>query len=201
VRFSPAYAGLAPSTCGSLLRGASVNLPPGRVAGNRVRAILALAMTRSKATLKAELLDQLEAALQAARSAHAAAAAGAIDDEARPENDKDTRGLEQSYLARGHAQRVAELEAAITTITAFAPRAFRQDDAIAIGALISLAEEARTRELWLVPCGGGLVLADTTTLVTPVSPLGKSLLGRRLDDEVELTHGGTKRMLTIIGIS
>ena len=60
---------------------------------------------RSKITLKAVLLAQLEAALATARAAHKAAVEGATHAEARPENDKDTRGLEQSYLARGVAQR------------------------------------------------------------------------------------------------
>jgi len=35
---------------------------------------------------------------------------GATHEENKPENDKDTRALEQSYLARGQAQRVVELQ-------------------------------------------------------------------------------------------
>ena len=48
---------------------------------------------------------------------HAAATEGATHSEARPENDKDTRGLELSYLARGQAQRVAELQIVLGAVS------------------------------------------------------------------------------------
>jgi transcription elongation GreA/GreB family factor len=155
---------------------------------------------RSKAALKTELLAQLEAQLEAARTSHAAAAAAATDDEARPENDQDTRGLEQSYLARGHAQRVADLEAAVASIGSLALRAFGDDAPIAITALVEFEDDKGSRLLWLVPHGGGLVLAGNITVVTPTSPLGKALLGRRVDDEIELAHGGARRTLTITAV-
>jgi len=154
-------------------------------------------MAGSKAMLKAELLTQLETQLTAACMAHEAASAAATDDEARPENDKDTRGLEQSYLARGHAQRVAELETAIAVVETFAPRAFQDSDPIALGALVTIDEDDRTRTLWLAPHGGGIELSGGVTVVTPTSPLGKGLLGKRVDDEIELG----KRMLTVADVA
>ncbi|HSD85872.1 MAG TPA: GreA/GreB family elongation factor [Kofleriaceae bacterium] len=154
-------------------------------------------MAGSKATLKAGLLTQLETQLTAARRAHEAAASAATDDEARPENDKDTRGLEQSYLARGHAQRVAELETAIAIVETFAPRAFRDSDPIALGAVITIDEDEKSRTLWLAPHGGGIELSGGVTVVTPTSPLGKALLGKRVDDEIELG----KRTLTVTDVA
>lgn len=151
-------------------------------------------MARSKAQLKAELLAALEAQLASARAAHEQAASAATHEEARPENDKDTRGLEQSYLARGHAQRVAELETAVAVLQTFAPRQFSDDDAIALGALVAL-EDGRT--LWLAPHGGGVELGGGITVVTPTSPLGKALLGKRVDDEIELG----KRSLIVTSVS
>ena len=64
--------------------------------------------SRRKQALRDELLAALAASLATARDAHAAAVEGATHGEARAENDKDTRGLEQSYLARGQAQRVEQ---------------------------------------------------------------------------------------------
>jgi len=150
----------------------------------------------SKAALKSELLVQLESQLAAARSAHEVAAKAATHEESRAENDKDTRGLEQSYLARGHAQRVGELEAALVVVQSFAPRAFGESDAIALGALVEIEEEGKVRRLWLAPHGGGIELANGITVVTPTSPLGTALLGKRLDDEIELG----KRALTVNGV-
>lgn len=152
---------------------------------------------RTKTDLKRELLAQLEAQLATARAAHAAATEGAISDEARPENDKDTRGLEQSYLARGHAQRVADLETAVGIIAAMSTEPMRK---VAVGALVVVEEDGRERALYVAAHGGGLVLGDVT-VVTPTSPMGRALHGKSADDECELTAGGTQRTLTIVEVA
>ena len=149
-------------------------------------------MSSSKAALKLALLERLEADLAAARAAHKAAVEGATHAEARPENDKDTRGLEQSYLARGHAQRVADLETAVAQIGAWQPRA-SGNAPITLGAIVHVEEEHRSRVFLLAAHGGGHVLPGDVTVLTPTSPIGRMLLGRSLDDECELG----KRMLTI----
>ena len=154
-----------------------------------------------KAALRAELLQTLNGALETARAAHAAAVAGAIDDEARPENDKDTRGLEQSYLARGQAQRVAELEAAVSEVGALALRAFAEGDRAAIGALVTVEEEGREHRFFVAPHGGGTVLAGGAQVVTPLSPLGRALLGRRVEDEVEVRLPGKLRSFVIVALA
>jgi transcription elongation GreA/GreB family factor len=157
-------------------------------------------MASAKARLKAELIRHLEAELEAARKSHENAAAAATHDEARPENDKDTRGLEQSYLARGHAMRVAELETAIVELNVFAPRAYTDDDDIAIGALVTVEDDDGTRQIWLVPHGGGISLGNGVTAVAPTSPLGGKLMGKNVDDELEIVRAGTKRTVTIVAI-
>jgi transcription elongation GreA/GreB family factor len=142
-----------------------------------------MAPRTSKADLKRDLLAQLEAQLTTARAAHAAATEGALSDEARPENDKDTRGLEQSYLARGHAQRVADLEAALAALAALPTTPMTT---VGIGALLTIDEDGRTRRLYIAGHGGGLTLAGDVTVITPTSPMGRALLGKSADDEAEL---------------
>lgn len=154
----------------------------------------------SKAELKAALLRHLEATLATARAAHASAIEGSTHEEARAENDKDTRGLEQSYLARGQAQRVAELEAAIGDITALALRTFGAGSPIAMSALVAVEEEDQAKRFFLAPAGGGTILEDVQ-VVTPSSPLGKALLGKRVDDEVELQLPGAYRSFVITAVS
>lgn len=156
------------------------------------------ARRRSKAELKAELVIQLEEQLAAARAAHAAATEGAISDEARPENDKDTRGLEQSYLARGHAQRVADLEIAVSVVGGMPAQPMKK---IAVGALVTIEEDERERALFVAAHGGGLVVGGDVTVVTPTSPMGRALHGKVVDDECELTAGGTQRTLLVVDVS
>ena len=55
----------------------------------------------TKTQLRDELLAVLAAQLAVADRAHQASLEGATHEEAKPENNKDTRALEQSYLARG----------------------------------------------------------------------------------------------------
>jgi len=155
----------------------------------------------TKAALRTELLAVLEAALEAARTAHATAIEGATHPEAKAENDKDTRGLEQSYLARGVAQRVADLEVAVAEVTRLELRTFAPGAPIALSALIIAGEDGAQLRFFLAPAGGGSVLAGGVQVLTTSSPLGRALLGRRVDDEVEIKLPGKTRSLVITAIS
>jgi transcription elongation GreA/GreB family factor len=153
-----------------------------------------------KVALQRELIAVLEAALATARASHAAAVEGSVHEEARAENAKDTRGLEQSYLARGRAQRVAELEAAVAETTALALRTFTAAMPIAMSALVTVEDNAVEQRYFVASHGGGEVLAGGVQVVTPSSPIGRVLLGRRIDDEVELRLPAKLRLLVITGV-
>lgn len=155
----------------------------------------------TKAALRAELVAQLEAALAAAAAAHTATVAGATHAEAKPENDKDTRALEQQYLARGQAQRVVELQEALLELARWTPRGFGEEDAIALGALVTIDEEGDERMLFVAPVGGGNQLAGGVQVVTPRSPLGQLLLGKQAGDDVELRSGPRARTLEIVSVT
>jgi transcription elongation GreA/GreB family factor len=162
--------------------------------------VIPSAAVLDKAALKTELIAKLTEALEVARAAQASAMDGATNPEARPENSKDTRGLEQSYLARGQAQRVAELEAGIAAVTALALRVFTARDAIAMSALVTVDEDASEQRFFLAPHGGGTQLASGVQVVTPSSPLGRSLLGKRVDDEVDIRLPDRSRSFVIVGL-
>lgn len=150
-----------------------------------------------KEALRAALVERLEADLATARAAHDAAIEGATHEEARPENDKDTRGLEQSYLARGLAQRVAELEAAVAAVPAMTlAKAAR----VGIGAVVTVEDDDATRRFFIAAHGGGIVLPGDVTVITPTSPIGRALLGRAVDDECEAIAGGKPRTLVVVRI-
>jgi transcription elongation GreA/GreB family factor len=139
-----------------------------------------------KHALRAELLAQLTAAAAAAAAAHQATVDGATHEESRSEGDKDTRAIEQQYLARGQAQRVVELDDAVAEVTRWNPRSFAAGDAIALGALVTIDEDGDEKQLLVAPAGGGNTLTGGVQVVTPRSPLGQALLGKRAGDEVEL---------------
>jgi transcription elongation GreA/GreB family factor len=154
-----------------------------------------------KRALQAELVARLASQLDTARAAHQSATEGATHEQARAENDKDTRGLEQSYLARGHSARIADLEVAVAAVRALAPRPFTDDQPVALGALVVVDDDGRRLTYFVASHGGGEPLADgTVQVVTPRSPLGVALVGKQPGDVVELRLAGRRRELEILDI-
>jgi hypothetical protein len=155
-------------------------------------------MAHSKMALKAELVAILESTLAMLEAAYAAAREGATHDEAKPENDKDTRALEQSYLARGQATRIEALQAGLVALGAMNLAAA---DAGRAGALIEAeGEDGQRMSYFLAPEGGGTRLKGGVQVVTPTSPLGVALCGKRAGDEVELALGGRSRVLSLVSV-
>ncbi len=153
-----------------------------------------------KRRLVAELLERLRADHAALVRAQQATVAGAISEEAKAEHSKDTRALEQTYLARGQAQRVEDLHQGLSRIAALPLRAFAPDEPAAIGALVGIEEAGATSSLLLMPFGGGVRLAGGEQVVTPGSPLGRALVGKTAGDGVELTVAGRRRAFTLLGV-
>ena len=153
--------------------------------------------SESKRRLVAELLDRLRADHAALMRAQQATVAGATSAEAKSEHSKDTRALEQSYLARGQAQRVEDLFEGLSRVAALPLRPFREDEPIAVGALVEIEEDGASSRLLLVPFGGGIRLSGGEQVVTPASPLGRALIGRSAGDTVELAVAGRRRTLEI----
>ena len=154
-----------------------------------------------KTALRDELASALAADLETRQRAYRAAREAATHDEAKPENDKDTRALEQSYLARGEALRIEEVTAALVEVKAMSIRAFRGDESATLGALVTTEEDGARTLLWLAPQGGGLRLGGgAVQVVTHRSPLGRAILGKKAGDECEVVLGGRTRALTVVEV-
>jgi hypothetical protein len=149
-----------------------------------------------KAQVLAALRERLERDFAAAVEAQRRTRGGATHEESRPENDKDTRALESSYLARGQARRVLELGGALASVSALELRRFEDAGPIAMTALIGLDDGERRSFYFMAPAGGGLeveVGAVTIRVLTPEAPLGRVLLGQGVGSDVEVrTPQGTR---------
>jgi transcription elongation GreA/GreB family factor len=156
--------------------------------------------TLDKAQLIAELQQLLDHELQLATRSQRNAIEGATHEEAKPENDKDTRATEASYLARGQAARVEELQKTHATWSALRARPFGPTDPIAVGALIAAEDDASTELYFMVPSGAGFAVKTalgTLRTVTTGSPIGKALLGKREGDDVNVRVPGGERELVV----
>jgi transcription elongation GreA/GreB family factor len=158
----------------------------------------------NKRLLLKAILAALEAEVQTFVRAVKSAHAEATDPQSRAENKYDTRGLEASYLAAGQARQVRELEAAVAAFTSLVPQKFAAGDSIGPGALVELEQGGTHNHYFIGPCAGGteaVVGRKTVLVITPQSPLGGQLQGRKQGERLDLLLGGTKRPATIVAVS
>lgn len=156
-----------------------------------------------KQALVAALLGKLEEELATMRRAAKDAREAATHEEAKPENDKDTRALEASYLAGAQAARVRDLEASIKLIASMPVLDLSDGRPIQASAVVTLEDDGgRSTTFFLAPVGGGTVLEHegfSVQVLTPQSPRGRALLGRSSGDVIDAAKPGA-RELTITDV-
>ena len=150
------------------------------------------------------MLEKLEIDLDVLQRAAQTAYEAATHAENIAENKYDTLGLEASYLATGQARRVEEIRQALKNCRAMPLAPYNPAQGIQIGALVHLeAENGSEQWLFLAPDAAGLKLdhdGHTVTVITPRSPLGAALLGKQLDDEVQINVGGAVQTFSVCEI-
>jgi transcription elongation GreA/GreB family factor len=161
------------------------------------------AIVNKRAIIKkitAKLAGELEVYLRAAQFARAEA----THEQNKAEHKYDTRGLEASYLARGQSRQAAELEAAIGEFEKLNPRPCADGEAIGLGALVELEHGGEKSFYFLGPRAGGTeVIHDRQEIlvITPQSPLGGQLLGRKQGERPLLNFGGATQPATIVSVA
>jgi len=157
-----------------------------------------------KSRLRASLIAHVRAELDAITESHRSTTRGATHEESRAENDKDTRALESTYLARGLAMRVEQLGEDLALLERFQVRAFADDAPLALAALARIEDDDTERVYFLAPAGAGTKLSIEgleITVLTPSSPLGRVLLGKHLDDDVEFQSPQGRRQLSVLELA
>lgn len=157
---------------------------------------------------KPDLLRRIVAKLKAdvAMFAQTAQAthAEATHEENKAEDKYDTRGLEASYLAMGQARQAEETALAVQAFEALALREFLSDDVISLGAIVTVESRGRPAYYFIGPRAGGTEVEHDgrdVTVITPNSPLGRQLMGRRRGDVLTLDLGGRRSEARVIAIN
>lgn len=122
---------------------------------------------------------------QAAIAAHEAATHA----ESKPEDQYDTRSVEASYLAGAQSKRAMELEEMHALYQHVDLKTFGPESPIASTALVQLESDGKPSLYLLMPKGGGLSVSfegKTVHVVTPLSPLGQAVMGRKVGDSVDV---------------
>jgi transcription elongation GreA/GreB family factor len=160
-----------------------------------------------------ELKREYQARIGAAGRAEQEAGQAAEEIRAESTRREDARTADmEGRLASGHRRRRRQAVAEIETLLDFSEkglRRFRPDERIALGAMVDVriedeaGEEERT--LFVLPVGAGVELTGPggdgfVVVVTPRSPVGKALMGARVDDAFEITIDGRDREWTVVDI-
>lgn len=147
----------------------------------------------------AQLTRELEVYFRAAQNSRAEA----THEQNKAESKYDTRGLEASYLARGQSKQAAELELAIAEFQKLEIREFGVAEGIDLGALVDLEVAGERLFYFLGPRAGGTEVRfeeREVTVITPQSPLGAQLLGKKPGDRPALAFAGRKQSARITAV-
>ena len=161
-----------------------------------------------KASLLAALVTKVQTDLKALERRQRDTQEAATHEENRAEHAKDTRATEQSYLARGLADRVEDLGRNLEALTRLKLDNLEAEASIAVGSLVELevkVDDGVNREVWfVVPGAGGMDLESNgqpIRTVTPVSPFGRSLLGLEPGDEGVATTPRGRRAFEVVAVT
>ena len=148
--------------------------------------------------VKDKIRAKLKLAIDAVKMAHESA----THEENIAESKYDTKGLEASYLVQGQAKRVEELESALA---AFNSMDVYPVEKVMLNALVKLEDQMGKEEfMFIAPASGGLKVefeSKEILLMTPISPLGKALLGKASGDEISVTVGRKVKEYKILEVS
>ena len=156
-----------------------------------------------KKVIFASIIQVLEQEAAVLTTAAHTSFADATDEESRAESKYDTRSLETSYLASGQARMAVEAQTALTRFKNLPIQIFGPDAAIALSALVEVKTERDSCYYFLGPSSGGTEVSyegKTVMVLTPESPVGKALLGKKMGDAFSVSIGRNQEHFTIVRV-
>ena len=138
-----------------------------------------------KLALRDAIIAQLEAELATLTDAANESRDEATDQENRQEGKYDMRAQSAAYLAAGQAKLATELGEAVAAYRGLTVAVAPSGAMATTGTLITLQSGAQELWYYLGPARGGMEVAwegKSVTVITPGSPLGRQLLGKRVGE-------------------
>ncbi len=148
----------------------------------------------------ASLTESLAVLEKAARASHEEA----THESSRAESKYDTRGLEAAYLAGGQARQAGEILDSIKAYEALRTRSFAPGQPIEMTALVELDADGIHSTYFIGPRNGGLEIKHRgreIMVITPQSPLGQNLMGRKAGERWATKLGGATAKYHIVSVS
>ena len=123
------------------------------------------------------------------RRSYESARNASIDAPGRMQSRYDTIGVESAWVADGLAKALNEKEMFINRLANF--RLDEVGDKVSLGSIIGISTEGTSllEYYFMLPVAGGykLQVGDKTIItLTPITPLGKTLIGKQVGDEIDI---------------
>ena len=147
----------------------------------------------------AALSDSLGLLEKAARASHAEA----THESSKAESKYDTRGLEAAYLAGGQARQAGEILDSLKAYESLAVKDFAADEAANLTALVELEADGMRSSYFIGPRNGGLEITmgrKEVTVITPQSPLGQNLMGKKAGARWTTRLGGSTVKYHVVSV-
>ncbi|MBA3539444.1 MAG: GreA/GreB family elongation factor [Deltaproteobacteria bacterium] len=154
-----------------------------------------------KQDLVAQLVRQLETSARTALAARDAAATEAREGATPDEKREDARAAHQlGTMGKMQQKRAQQALADVDALMGFRPGRLAEKAPIAVGAIVEIEDEdsGEGRTFFLAPVGAGMQLTGPggdglLSVVTPASPVGRAVLGRRAGEVIDVTVDGELR--------
>lgn len=127
-----------------------------------------------------------------------------VIDELRADLARELKELQEALEEGGHVERADQIMRQLLMLKHLPVRRFSGDDPICASGLVELELNGLRSFYLIVPSGGGLVTriaGRAVQVITPQSPLGEVLLGRRAGESVVVTTTTGTRTYKIISFS
>lgn len=162
-----------------------------------------------KKELVDQLVRQLETSARAAFAARDAVAAEAREGATPDEKREDARAAHQlASVGKISEGRAKQALAEVDMLASFRPQPFDGKARIMMGAIVEIedADSGEGRTFFLAPVGAGVTLTGPggdghLSVVTPASPIGRAVIGKRTGEVVDVTVEGDVRewQITFVG--
>lgn len=101
------------------------------------------------------------------------------------------------------AERIRSIQSQLTMYRFLPVREYGADDVVVPSALVELEISGRHAFYFLVPSGGGLIMRiddKPVQVITPQSPLGEALLGKKAGGTIRVESSGAPRDYRIVSV-
>ena len=106
-------------------------------------------------------------------------------------------------MSRGQSRQAAEIVQAIEQFEKLPAKTFSKNDAIDLSALVELKSKSERTFYFVGPRAGGTQIVHEkkeVLVITPKSPLGQQIMGKKEGDRLKIEIGGARNDYTVVSV-